>query len=141
MCRGICEQGLSGVRIMPEKLAGSSEAERLACELGAEAIMQITAQTTTLFLPRRDKPLTRTLQISGKTDSIDSNPRMSSEIIQQPVVGSSEGFAMHPWNEEQFTDHLSLIDERQAELRLQSRPVGRCNNELVTLLQRNSGIR
>src|SRR2546423_7195910 len=103
--------------------------------------MQITAQTTTLFLPRRDKPLTRTLQISGKTHSIDSNPCMSSEIIQQPVIGRSEGFAMHAWNEEQFTDHLSLIDERQAELRLQSRPVGCCNSELVTLLQRNRGIR
>jgi hypothetical protein len=103
--------------------------------------MQITAQATTLFLPRRDEPLTRTLQISGKTHSVDSNTCLSSEIIQQPMIGSSEELAMYAWNEEQFADRLSLIDERQAERRIQRSPVGRCKSELVTLLQRNRGIR
>ena len=102
--------------------------------------MQITAQTTTLFLPRCDEPLTRTLQIGGKTHGIDSNACLASEIIQQPIIGSSEGLARHAWNEEQFADHLSLVDEWQVERRIRRGPVGRCNSELVTLLEGNRGI-
>ena len=87
--------------------------------------MQVATQAAALLLARRDEPLARALQILGQLlrlpgllCGIERDAGLLRQIVQQPAVEQGEGLARPARRQDQLSDSLALVDQRQPDRRV-----------------------
>ena len=81
-------------------------------ELGAEAVMEITAQAPPLLFAGGDEPLARALEIGGEPHRMGGDADLARQVFQETPVSGAECLTGTARSDDQFADRLGLIDER-----------------------------
>ncbi len=103
---------LGGRRITLNGHAQGPSLDRQGGELGAEAVMEITAQAPALLFTGGDDPLARALEIGGEAHRMGGDADLARQVFQETPVSGAKCLAGTARSDDQFADRLGLIDER-----------------------------
>jgi len=91
---------LSSARVSGDRCAERPGLDSQSGELGAEAIVEITAQSSPLLLPSGDNPLARALEISGEPHRVRGNADLACQVLQQLPVSRAENLSRTAWSDD-----------------------------------------
>ena len=111
------EQTLGGRRVILQEVRCRLHLAQHACEGMAQAVMQIAAQSTASFFASCDNALARAFEIGCEQHAVYRDASLTGKLIQEMTLTASERLTGSAWCQNEFTNRLAVIDERQAHKR------------------------
>jgi hypothetical protein len=90
----------------------SVDLERRGRQHGAQAVVELVAQTAALLLLGDDQPLSRRLQRTTESRSVGDDAHRASELVQQSMIRTGECLRSDPRSEHQLTRCVAAVDQR-----------------------------
>ncbi len=136
---GLRQQAIRRLGVLSVEAAGGGEGERLAGELGAEAVVQVAADAAAFFLAGRHQLLTSAAQVGGQAGGVGCGPGLAGDGLQQTPVFGRERFARGALCNQHFPHRFSLIDEGDALDGVHRQTVGDGDGARITEFNRRVG--